>query len=363
MKPSSRNVAVIAAAGSGKTERIINEALGRSDRVLITTYTNENLRQIVRRIQQKAGGALPPHVTVLGWFTFLVNQCARPYQSALTNEVNFIGSLNFKGARSRYIPQSNTRAYYFDGKQNIYRDGVADFVWRVDEATAGKVVRRLEHMFDAIYIDEIQDMAGYDLDLIDLLFASSIDVTLVGDPRQRTYSTNQSGRNTRFSGAHIVDWLREKRRRDLCNIEELSHSWRCNQVICDWADGLYPSMPKTSSLNSEITGHDGVFLLSRDEVTEYVSLTGATVLRDKRTVNTLGLPATNIGIAKGGSFDRVVIFPTQPMLRYIKDSSVTGSPARPYIAVTRARYSVAFVVEPRMANIKVGDLDLNSQAS
>lgn len=361
MKPSSRNVAVIAAAGSGKTERIIDAALSQPGRVLITTYTNENLRQITRRIQEKAGGAIPPNVTVLGWFTFLINQCARPYQSALTTEINFIESLNFKGQRFYQIPRSNTRHFYFDKKRNIYRDGVADFVWHLNQATDGKVVRRLEAIFDAILIDEIQDMAGHDLDFIDLLFASSIDVTLVGDPRQRTFATNQSSKNSKFSGAGILDWLNVKGRKAICETELLTGSWRCNQAICDWADALFPAMPKTSSLNTTATGHDGVFLVASDDVADYVKRTNATVLRDRRTADTLGLPATNIGIVKGSTFDRVVIFPTQPMLRYIRSQNLTAltSPFRPYIAVTRARYSVAFVVESRLANIKVDGLDLN----
>jgi hypothetical protein len=95
------NVAFIAAAGARKTQLLIESALAdASQRVLITTYTNENLRQITRRIEQR-NGIVPSNIAVVGWFSFLMNQAARPYQRAITNETNFLGSLNFIGQRSR----------------------------------------------------------------------------------------------------------------------------------------------------------------------------------------------------------------------------------------------------------------------
>lgn len=43
--PSHNNLAIIAAAGSRKTQYIVEKALANpSKRVLVTTYTNENLR-------------------------------------------------------------------------------------------------------------------------------------------------------------------------------------------------------------------------------------------------------------------------------------------------------------------------------
>lgn len=54
----------------------------------------------------------------------------------------------------------------------------------------------------------------------------------------------------------------------------------------------------------------------------------------------------NIGVAKGSTFDRVLIFPTHPMLKYLDggDPSELKAPERLYVAATRARHSVAFVV-------------------
>ena len=50
--------------------------------------------------------------------------------------------------------------------------------------------------YQYICIDEIQDLAGYDLEIIKLLFESSSSVLLVGDPRQVTYLTNHSQKHS-----------------------------------------------------------------------------------------------------------------------------------------------------------------------
>ena len=216
--PSPSNRAIIAAAGSLKTQYVINEALAApvSQRVLITTYTRENCDQIIRRLC-RANGCVPPNISVLGWFTFLMNQAARPYQSGITGRIDYARSLNFKGSRFRLTPRAKPLQYYFDSNADFYRDGVAEFAIRADEATGGRVVQRLEALYHKVYIDELQDLAGYDLEFLDLLFTSPIKVIVVGDPRQHTYATNQASKNKRYRGKSIVDWLNQ--RQAICPIE------------------------------------------------------------------------------------------------------------------------------------------------
>ena len=308
---SPKNRAVIAAAGSKKTQLISDQALDapRERRVLITTHTRYNCEQIIRRLHE-AYGCVPENVEVVTWYSFLMNQAARPYQSAITAQIDYAGSLNFKGSRSRFTSrEKEPLRYYFDRNDDFYRDGLAEFAVRVDKVTCGKVIRRLERLYDELCIDEFQDLGGYDLDLIDLLFRSSIGVTVVGDPRQYTYSTNQSPRNQKYRGAGIVDWLKERPK--ACHIEERTQSWRCNQKICSWADKLFPEMSPTNSLNHEHTGHDDVFLLAREDVSVYVGKFQPTVLRWDKNTDTLGLRASNMRASKGCTFKRVLIFPPQ----------------------------------------------------
>ncbi len=342
--PSHNNLAVIAAAGSRKTQYVIDSALSDSnERVLVTTYTNENLLQLTNRMAA-VRGSIPTNVTLAGWFTFLLNQCARPYQGSVLGEVGLIRGLDFVGRRPRYVGRDNPKSYYLDNRRDAYRDELSALAVKANEASSGAVVRRLSEMFDHIYIDEIQDMAGYDLDLLELLMRSPIAVTMVGDPRQATFSTNNNQKNKQHKGSGIANWLSE--RADWCEVEPRSVSYRCNQEICDFADALYPEMPATKSLNDEITGHDCVISIKPSDVANYVAEHDPVILRyDKRT-DTGGLSSINIGVSKGSTYDRVLIFPTSKMKAYYKTRNPADAGAREklYVAVTRAKYSVAFVI-------------------
>jgi superfamily I DNA/RNA helicase len=342
--PSPNNLAVLAAAGSRKTQHIVDSVLADpSKHVLVTTYTTENLNQLVDRLGAGTG-LLPKHVTVMSWFTFLLNQCARPYQSTVLGDVGMMRGLNFRAEQRRYVPKTDAKRYYLDVNRDMYRDAVAAFAVEANLLSGGKVVNRLTEIYDHIYIDEVQDLAGYDLDILDSLLKSPMAVTMVGDPRQATFATNNSSKNRKFKGSGIALWV--KARKAMCEIQDRVESYRCNQAICDFADGLFPDLPRTISKNTELTGHDGIFPIAPADVADYVERYQPVVLRwDKRT-NTLGLVAMNFGQSKGSTFDRVLIFPTQPMIKYYRegDPEKAGDRFKLYVAVTRARYSVAFVV-------------------
>lgn len=345
MSSAASSSVILAAAGSRKTEYIVESALAVSDgRVLITTYTNENQRQIVRRIEQKVG-SVPPNISVVGWFSFLIAQCAKPYQQAKVGESLLINGLNFTGSRHRFAKKSEN-TYFLDAKNDLYRDGVSDFVFALNGDANGAVVRRLENIYTHIFVDEVQDLVGYDLDILDMLMTSRIRLTMVGDPRQHTLSTNTASRNKKYRGAGIMDWFKE--RAHICAFQTRDVSYRCNQAICDFADAIYPHMPKTISSGVAETGHDGIFFISPARVAEYLAEhRGVVVLRHDKNVKTLGAAAMNIGVSKGSTFDRVMIFPTKPMVDYLKrrDPKALKAPERLYVAVTRARFSVAFVVD------------------
>ncbi|MFI0410645.1 UvrD-helicase domain-containing protein [Actinomadura sp. 3N508] len=345
MTPSHDNRAVIAAAGSGKTGYIAEQALSRPDQsALVTTYTNENLYELRTRLC--AGrGTVPAHIDTKGWLTFLLNECARPYQDTVFGEVGVIRGLHFEKKANRYVPKINARRYYLNSRDDVYRDELSALVCEANDKSGGMVIDRLAAIYDHIYVDELQDLAGYDLQLLDLLLSSAVGVTMVGDPRQGTYSTNDSRKNHRFKRGGVVDWLGKMH--DRCTIENRTGSYRCNQEICDFADALYPGMPRTESKNGAITGHDGIFYIKRSQLDSYVQQWHPAVLRWDIRTNTHGLEAINIGQSKGRTYKRVLIFPTAPMKKYLatRDLAQIKDPAKFYVAVTRAQYSVTFVMD------------------
>jgi ATP-dependent DNA helicase UvrD/PcrA len=341
--PSPENLAILAVAGACKTQTIIDEALSDSSkRVLVTTYTMENLRQIARRIQERAG-VVPANVHLAGWYTFLLRDGIRPYQHSVLNEIGVVRGLNFDGRKPQFARKTQ-RGYFLDRHADVFRDGLADFVVTANNGSAGAVISRLEALYDHIYIDEVQDLVGYDLDVLDLLLASRISITAVGDPRQHTLSTSNVPRNKRYRGAGFSDWLTERAR--ICTREDRVESVRCSQPLCDFASGLFPNLPPLVSASGETAEHTGIFRVSPLEVQDYYETYRPVVLRDRKTTDTFGLPAMNIGVSKGSTFDRVLIFPTGPMRQYLDngDASRLKAPERLYVAITRARHSVAFVV-------------------
>ena len=341
--PSPENVAIIAAAGSGKTQTIIDRVLLQPDeRALVLTYTTQNQLQIEQRLHSAVGG-VPPHARVSGWLSFLLGDGIRPYQYAVLEEIDRVRGLNFEGRPFEFTKRTSP-AYYIDRSGDAYGRNLADFACSANEKASGAVIRRLEAIYDHIYVDEVQDLAGYDLDFLDLLFASNVAVTVVGDPRQALLATARVTKNKKYRGEGLLTWLDERSK--VCKREDRPDSWRCHQDICDFATELFPSFPPMSSKLRESAEHQGVFEISPMDVHEYVERHRPRVLRQTKATDTLGHPAINIGEAKGSSFDHVLIFPTGTMRTYLRERDPTAFKSREhlYVAVTRARHSVAFVV-------------------
>ena len=341
-KQSKDNVVIVAAAGAGKTTRIVTRGIeNSSERVLITTYTNENADQI-RSLLITHARRIPENVTVIPWFTFLLQHGVRPYQNQLTAAPR-ARSIRFQSGGSIY----HKKEKWFTKERDIYSNKLAEFAVECNKIGGGKVIRRLERIFDTILVDEVQDLAGYDLDFLEMLFDSSINVMLVGDPRQATFTTNYAGRNRKFRRAGITKWFDEMRSKKKAKMDTDTCSHRCNQEICDFADSIYPKFEKTVSANGERTGHDGIFRIPSSDVKDYLEQYDPVILRfDKRT-DTHGLSARNIGLSKGRTFARVLIFPTKPMKAFLDSGNPekAGDRSRLYIAVTRACFSVAFVFD------------------
>jgi len=347
---SPRHTATIGAAGSGKTQRLIDRALaaaGDGKRVLITTYTIENRNQIERRVAE-ACGVVPANVDILTWYRFVINELCHPYQLAFLGEVGVVGSLNFEGKPFRFAKKDHP-SYYLDKNGDVYKDRASALALVCNATSKGKVIDRLASIYSEIYIDEMQDLAGHDFDLLDLLLGSPPDVHLVGDPRQALYFTDDSNKNKKYKGAYFVAWLEE--RAAAIKIEWLNESHRCCQAILDWADGLFEGYESTTSLHLESEAGDGVHLLTRLELAGYLEMYGTeiTVLRRQKTNDTMGLPAINIGVSKGATYERVVLFGSKPMIQLAlgKLSPDKLSPIernRLYVAVTRARRSVVIVL-------------------
>lgn len=354
----SNNEVLISAAGSGKTTYIVDRALNENHKkILILTYTRDNLKQIKKKFVNKSG-IIPSNVEVRSWYSFLLSECARPYQNFLYNKKR-IKSIYFSNGKSTmFTKKSDTRKYYFKNDEYIYTDKISNFICRCNFESGNLILDRLEMMFDSIFIDEVQDLAGYDFDFLDLLFSSKINIVLVGDNRQATYFTNSSPKNKKFKGKNILDlfkyWEEEKK----CIIKYRNKCYRSNQTICNFADSLYPNMEKTISKNSETTGHDGIYHIRKKDMDQYIKKYNPQLLRYDRRTKLEGTNIINFGESKGLTFERVLIIPNGKIKSFLKTGNydhVEKSKAKFYVAITRAKYSVTFLYDDE---VKVNNINL-----
>lgn len=346
--PSNNNRIIIACAGSGKTTQLVEEALADPNRrIAMVTYTHFNAMEIDKKFSEHNVG-IPKHVDLMTWFSFLLRHCARPYQRVKYTD-NRIESIMFvKKQSTRHISETNTRHYYFSSDHRIYSDKIAKFVTECEKMSPSAVTNRLAQIYTDLFIDEFQDLAGWDLELIEMLLRSKIRITLVGDPRQHIYSTNPSRKNRQYLGNGIIDLIKNWEEKGLCSVEHKNNSHRCNQAICEFANLLWPGMEPMNSLCSKTIEHCGMFLVAERVVDEYVCRYKPQFLRHDRRSKTYGWGALNFGVSKGLEFKRVLIVPTEPIQKYLQTgllNYVEKSRDKLYVAVTRALYSVAFVYD------------------
>lgn len=346
--PQPSNTIVLACAGSRKTTFLVDTALEWPEaRILFTTYTLDNHDEIRRAFVGRCG-QVPPHVTLMTWYALLLQHGVRPYQSSVVPGLARIESIFLRELTetARWAKRATAPTKYFCTKTpQIFRDRVAEFVSLADKNSGGRVINRLEGAFDLILVDEVQDMAGYDLDLLDLLFQSSLEVICVGDPRQATYMTHNARKHPKYRGVGLYDWFNDRKRATgLVRLDRTS-CFRCNQDICTFADRIFPNLPRATSENRDVTGHDGVFFVHPRDAVRYCEVWQPQVLRYDRTSNTKGLAALNFGQVKGRTFDRVLIFPTKKIEKYLAtgDPNTMGAKEKLYVAITRARHSTAIV--------------------
>lgn len=372
---TGENKIVIAAAGSGKTTFLVEEAVKiRDERVLITTYTESNEAEIRQKFFDLVGH-VPANVTIMTWFSFLIAHGVKPFQGGYFDFpvkgmllVSQQSGFRYKTPQGQpvYWAEDVIDKHYFDTKKQVYSDKLAKLVIRCDDLSNGSVFDRIRRVFPHIFVDEVQDLAGYDLDILVALARSSARLLMVGDPRQVTYVTHNERRYGKYADGGIVDFLREKLpKRISIEIDEtsLNRSHRNNTAICAISSRLYPGMPASQACECADCragpATAGLFILGTSLYARYLAEIRPMQLRDKITSSGVDKrsPAMNFGESKGRGFDHVVILPTAPMRSWLADHSAdlaAQSRAKFYVALTRARHSVAITMDWGSAPLPAG---------
>ena len=354
------NKLIIAAAGAGKTTFLVNEALKQKDgNVLITTYTQANEEEIRKKIIE-INKCIPENITVQTWFSFLLQHGVRPYQGCLFEKkvkgmilVNEQSAFRYKHINgfSVYYKEENIQKHYFTDTFKIYSDKLSKFVFKCNQKSGGAVIDRLSRIYSHILVDEVQDLAGYDLELLKLLFGSDSNILMVGDPRQVTYLTHNESKFKKYRNGRIKDFIQNECKKSNCEIDEetLNISHRNNELICSFSSKLYPNFTPCTSNQKHITKHDGIFLVKRQDIEKYLEAYNPAQLRHSIKVEvTKSYKTLNFGDSKGLAFDRVLIYPTEPFVNWLINNNFDLKPtscSKFYVAITRARYSVGIVYD------------------
>jgi len=126
------NKIIVASAGSRKTTYIVKEALSNpTDNILILTYTIDNINQI-RNYITRENGYIPTNITILSWFSFLLQECVRPYQNFVYSDkrietVYFPPDIGKFKADRRFIKKENVKSYFLVGGKYIINEHISEF--------------------------------------------------------------------------------------------------------------------------------------------------------------------------------------------------------------------------------------------
>lgn len=360
---------IIAAAGSGKTTFLVNESLKiQNETVLITTFTEANEREIKRKFIE-INGFIPSNVVVQTWFSFLLQHGVKPYQNyvyegavkglVLVNQRSGL-KYRYKGTPVYYNAEAETKEHFFNKSMQIYSDKLAKFVVSANEKSSGLVIERLSKVFDYIFIDEVQDLAGYDLSIIKYLVESSINLIMVGDPRQVTYHTHEEAKWSKYSEGKIKEFLVDNLRPNAVEIDEssLSVTHRNFKDICILANRLYPQMTPCAYEEQEGTCDKGVFIVKEKYIDAFLQEFEATQIRHSiRTKINPQNEVINMGNSKGLTRERVLIYPTKDMENWIFDNSQIlkyETRSKFYVAITRAQKTVGIVTKRKRFSLPEG---------
>lgn len=362
----------LAGAGAGKTHKIIKDSIDvieTGGRVLVVTYTTSNQAELRSRFVEVYGGSSEDFV-VKGLFSFYLEDLVRPYQNVVFpgriattmftehNPHLMPGTKMWYPNRGEKIGGGLNPLHYLSAcKTRAYTGLLAKLALRVAVASKNAPAKRLKDIYQRVFFDEVQDLVGWDYDVIKALSKVMSDsICCVGDFRQTIYTTTfgHKAPETMQQKIKYFQGLKFEQR-------SLPKNRRCIQSICDLSDTIHPglydkSQSEVENVPDEVGHHYGAFVIKPSQVSEYLAAFKPQVLRWSSSMGKNYLPPNlfchTFGSSKGLGFDRVLIISPAKHLKYLggdikvfdKDKT-EESRNKLYVAITRARYSLAFVVD------------------
>ena len=367
------NQVIFAAAGHGKTYSLCARAKSAIEdghkQVVLISYTNEGLHSLEKEYRKQNCGVLDSRVVFKSWYSFLLSEFIKPYQCSLqltwkkykkeypvTFPENYVSSIAFyeTDPPKRWYNKNNVQ-YFVNSHGDVVPDRTSHLALLCNNHSDGKAIARMEQIYSHIFIDELQDYAGWDLELIRTLFESRIQMFCVGDYKQATYRTNNSPKYMQYRDDKIKEYFLTLENKGLCKISYENTTRRFNQEICDFINTIHNDTNSMviPDLSCDVDNKDniGVYAIPEAFLSDYCQYYHPIILRyDKRARISFfhDCEVMNYGNSKGATFDRVVIIPVSTVVPFIEQQSKIDSnqtKSKFYVACTRAKTSIVFAME------------------
>lgn len=318
---------MLAVAGSGKTTFLINQ-LNLEKRFLLVTYTRNNYEHLYRSITKRFG-FFPDNIKVLKYFQFLYSFCFKPY-CGLGMKAKGI-CFDFPPERTRY--HRGADVFYKTNAGRMYSNRIAYYciINSVDY-----IKERLDKYYDFFFIDEVQDLAGHDYNLLLSIIPNRCESLFVGDFYQHTYKTSNDGNVNH--GLYDVYKRYLKKWMDAgvtVDTKTLSKTHRCSTEVCSFVNAIGIGIESTG----EASGH--VYILNQEEEVEAIIANGKIPKLFLEKSNQFRCASMNWGASKGiNSFADVCVVmnkTTQALLEKGRlDELNPKTKNKLYVACTRA---------------------------
>ena len=338
---------VLAVAGSGKTTQIV-ERLTVDSRSLIITYTKANVNNMYEMIYRKFG-YIPIGVRIMEYYAFLYNFCFLPfcYLEWWPQGYNYLQIRSQKWSYSK-----DDGRFYQDNARRMYANKLAELC---RSKYICDIKARLEKYFKYIFVDEVQDFAGYDFNFLLELSDYKGNFVMLGDFYQHTFDTSRSGsvnKNLHNDYGSYIE--RFEKHRILTDTKSLSRSKRCLPAVCEFVasnlgvvmeSALYKKAEVRELNDDEIANvmnDDGILELFLQNNSKYVNI---------RCKDNWG----NVkGITHNG--DVCVVLNKDTYNKFKKNDYSGINPLtrnKLYVACTRATGNLYFVSEQKCVTMKI----------
>lgn len=330
---------ILAVAGSGKTSFIIDK-LNTTERALIITYTKNNYSNLNRKVIEKFG-IIPDNIKIFTYFDFLYNFCYKPYLyfKLPSKGINW----DIPPAFTIHLKRNNPK-FYLDSNKRLYHNRIAKLL----EVTNSnkKVKNRIEKYFDYLFIDEVQDFAGHDFNLLMCLVQANIEVLLVGDFYQHTFETSCDGNVNKNLYSNFKEYTKLLTSNGIqVDCVTLNNSYRCSPSICKFINNNL-----SISISSHRSDETNVELIENAQIVDELFFSKETVKLFYQSHQKYPCFSENWGASKGiDRYNNVCVVLNKSTYDLFKKNKLSEMNERTknkfYVACTRSRENLYFIPE------------------